>query len=53
MKERTVLKRLPLMRYFILDPIPLVLVEIGLFVDEVYAEEVVDKGELLLVAKST
>lgn len=38
------------MRYFCLNAISLVLVEVGLLVDEVDAEEIVDKGELLLVA---
>lgn len=37
-----VLMRISLMRCFCLDAISLVLMQVGLFVDEVYAEEVID-----------
>lgn len=34
-----------------MDAVSLILMEVCLLVDEVYAEKVVDKGELLLVAQ--
>lgn len=45
--------RLPRMRCFRLDAVSLVLMEVSLLIDEIYAEEVVDQGELLLVAQAT
>lgn len=52
MEEWAVLERLSLMWCFCLDAVSLVLMEVGLLVDEVYAEKVVDQGELLLVAET-
>lgn len=42
MEEWAVLERLSLMWCFCLDAVSLVLMEVGLLVDEVYAEKVVD-----------
>lgn len=42
MKEWAVLERLSLVRCLCLDAVSLVLMEVGLLVDEVYAEKVVD-----------